>query len=126
MKIGIDIHGVLDSHPFFKEMARLFVAGGHEVHIITGAQFNDRVKAKFKKLGMEKGVNYTHYFSIAEHLIANGINVDWEDSENPWFDEKSWNTAKADYCRTQGIDMHFDDTSVYAQYFTTPIYMKKQ
>jgi len=124
-KIGVDVHGVLDDNPFFKEMTALFVAAGHEVHIITGAQFNEHIENKFEKIGIEKGVHYTHFFSISEYLLKKGTNVTWEDSDNPWFDEKSWNTAKADYCREQGIDIHFDDTEIYSKYFTTPFYLKK-
>jgi len=124
-KVGIDIHGVLDAHPFFKEMAALFVAAGHAVHIISGARFNDRVKNKFKKMGIEKGVHYTHYFSISDYLLEKNTDVRWEDPENPWFDDKAWNTAKSDYCREHGIDIHFDDTEVYSESFTTPFYLRK-
>jgi hypothetical protein len=125
IKLGIDIHGVLDTNPFFKEAAKLFIAAGHEVHIITGAQFNERVKKKFEKLGIEEGTHYTHFFSISGYLLEKDVVVRWEDSNNPWFDENAWNTAKSDYCREQAIDIHFDDTDVYSKYFTTPFYLKK-
>ena len=36
MKIGLDIHGVLDKNSFFKTMAMLMLREGHEIHIITG------------------------------------------------------------------------------------------
>ena len=39
MKIGVDIHGVLDDNKFFKRMTKLFVANGDEVHIITGKEW---------------------------------------------------------------------------------------
>jgi len=125
MKVGIDYHGVLDTHPFFKEMAALFVGAGHEVHLITGAQFNDRFKNKLKKLGIEEAVHYTHFFSISCHLVENNTDVRWEDSENPWFPDEVWNAAKAEYCREHNIDMHFDDTEVYSETFTTPFYLRK-
>lgn len=125
MRIGLDFHGVLDSNPFFKEMAALFVAAGHAVHIITGARFNKRVRDKFEKMGIKKDVHYTHFFSISEHLLEKNTDVRWEDSENPWFDETAWNTAKSDYCREHEIDIHFDDTEVYSETFTTPFYLKK-
>mgnify|MGYP000350423969 FL=1 len=125
LKIGLDIHGVLDTNPFFKEMASLFVAAGHELHIITGARFNQRVRDKFERMGIEKGIHYTHFFSISEYLLEKNTDVRWQDPENPWFDENAWNTAKADYCREQGIDIHFDDTEVYSETFTTPFYLKK-
>lgn len=125
-KIGLDCHGVIDATPgFFSTMGELFVRNGHQVHIITGASITEKFIKYLTENKMYKGIHYTHLFSITDHLLKNNIHVTWEDSENPWFDEKIWNSTKADYCRTHKIDMHFDDTSVYAQYFTTPIYLKK-
>ena len=126
MKIGIDHHGVLNADPFFKEMGKLFVAAGHEVHVITGAQFNDKVKGIFKELGLEKGVHFTHYFSIADYLIEQGSHVTWKDDNNPVFEAQPWEVAKSIYCRQQGIDIHFDDSQSYAEHFTTPIYVKNK
>ena len=125
-KIGIDIHGVLDTNPFFKEMAELFVYAGHEVHIITGAQYKEKLIAQFSKLGIEKKVHYTHFFSIADALIEKGVNVTWQDSNNPWFDDEAWNKAKSDYCTENDITIHFDDSEEYAESFTTPFYLKKK
>ena len=125
MKIGIDVHGVLDTFSYFKEMAKLFVAAGHEVHIITGVQWRKRVKDKFKKLGIEKGIHFTHFVSITDLLIEQGKKVRWEDADNPWFNKKDWNEAKAQYCFENGLDIHFDDRPEYASSFKSPIFIAK-
>ena len=31
-----------------------------------------------------------------------------------------WDTAKAEYCMTHGINMHIDDSSQYVKWFSTP------
>ena len=39
MKIGLDVHGVLDEEPeFFALMGKYFVENGHEVHEIANSQ----------------------------------------------------------------------------------------
>ena len=124
MKIGIDHHGVLDNNPVFKEMGKLFVAAGHEVHIITGAQFNNVVQKKFRKMGVEKGVHFTHYFAITDYLLQHGEKVTWKNN-NPSFDRKRWDVVKSIYCRENTIDLHFDDSEAYAKFFDTPICIKK-
>jgi len=125
-KIGIDCHGVIDDTPdFFSTMGELFVRAGHQVHIITGASITDRFIKHLTKNKMYKGIHYTHLFSITDYLLKKGTKVIWADSNNPWFDTNSWNVAKADYCREQNIDIHFDDSEEYGNYFTTPFYLKK-
>jgi hypothetical protein len=126
MKIGIDVHGVLDDNPFFKEMSKLFVEGGHEVHIITGSQHNKILRTSLEKMGIKEGLHYTHLFSISDHLIAKGIPVRWEGNNNPYFDGDTWNEAKAEYCKERNIDIHFDDSKEYAGYFSTPFYLKQK
>lgn len=40
MRIGLDIHGVIDTFPdYFRELSYQAVTGGHEVHIITGQEW---------------------------------------------------------------------------------------
>jgi len=42
MKVGLDIHGVVDVRPeFFSELSKLLVSNGHEVHIITGGSVKE-------------------------------------------------------------------------------------
>lgn len=121
MKIGIDIHGVLDKHPFFKQMALAMCVhqNYNEVHIITGTSIELALK-DLEKLEIVKDFHYTHLYSITDDLISRGIPVEWKDGNNPFFPYKEWDKAKAEYCAKHGIDIHFDDTEKYGEYFTTP------
>lgn len=125
MKIGLDQHGVLDNIPLFKVIGELLVSAGHEVHIITGKQWN-AIKYELSQNNIFEGIHYTHHFSITDYLLQNGHSVRWEDQFNPWFDTNSWNPVKGNYCFEHNIDVHFDDTEVYADFFNTPIFIRKK
>src|SRR3972149_10737015 len=44
----------------------------------------------------------------------------WYHNGTPWIDKTEWDKTKAEYCRREGIHLHFDDTPEYEGYFTTP------
>jgi len=122
MKIGLDIHGVCDSHPeFFALISKLLVNDGHEVHILTGRRVSDGAMDEVKDLGL----SYTHFFSIADHHENNGTIMCDDNRGNPWMNDEVWDRTKGDYCRDNQIDFCLDDTERYGQYFETPFaYMK--
>jgi hypothetical protein len=129
MKLGLDIHGVIDTYPFLKVLSELLVQNGHEVHLITGAPYGAINNGEFCHAGVDsyilnlgyiKGVHYTHFYSILDHHIANGSEV-LCDQNGCWLAPKIWDTAKALYCESVGIDFHIDDSASYATYFNTPI-----
>lgn len=123
-KIGLDVHGILDTNPIWKDIGKMFIDAGHEVHVITGSLFPKALK-ELKKLGMERHEHYSHVFSISDSLIMNGNAISYNEDKSPMFDNLEWDKAKAIYCAEKGVDMHFDDTPRYADYFTTPICIKK-
>lgn len=125
MKIGFDLHGVMDKLPFFKLIGELLVDSGNEVHIITGREW-EKLHVEIRERGILLNRHYTNHFSITDYLIKQGENVRWDNPDNPWFDENAWNKAKATYCKENNIDVHFDDTDVYADYFTTPIFVRRK
>lgn len=109
LKIGLDIHGVIDSFPKkFKHLASALLKDGCEVHIITGLKRDNSIE----KLLKEAGIQFTHYFSIVTHLENQGIPIDWREGL-PYADEDRWNTAKSEYCKSQGIDFMYDDSPTY-------------
>ena len=124
MKIGLDIHGVCDSAPdFFKELTKLFIEAGHEIHILTGRRISDGALDEIKELGL----TYTHFFSIADYHTE--IGTDMHDDRNgmPWMDGETWDKTKGEYCKRNNIDFCIDDTERYGQYFSTPFaFMKIQ
>jgi len=123
MKIGIDIHGVVDSAPeFFSLITKLLVESGSEVHILTGKMVKHGAKEELE----EFGISYTHFFSIADFHAENKTKGMWySDNGNPWVDNETWDRSKADYCREHQIDFHIDDTLRYGDYFTTPFAFMK-
>lgn len=127
MRIGLDIHGVIDKHrSFFTELTQMIrrenESNGyqHEVHIMTGPSKN-----KLKPSELD-GIYYTHFFSIVDYLKSVG-EVPWfsekdDTKSDPWFDNvEKWNKAKALYAQDLGLHFVIDDTALYAQFFTTPI-----
>lgn len=120
MKYGLDIHGVCDTKTkFFAIFSQRAIANGHECHIITGSQ---RTKANENFL-KDLGIQYTHFFSISDYLLKEGCVAFWKDKDNPFFSEEVWNDAKANYCKRNKVDIHFDDSDEYGKFFTT-LYMR--
>lgn len=116
IKIGLDIHGVIDSKPeFFAELSRSLVAAGHEIHIITGPPLS-AVRDELQKYGIE----YTHSFSIVEHHVALGTDIRWDEKGHGHLDPYLWDKTKAEYCQRVGIDLHLDDSDAYNYFFKTP------
>lgn len=116
MKIGLDIHGVLDSNVhghLFANMSVSLIKDGHEVHIITGEHWTPDTERKLESWG----VQYTHHFSIADYHKEIGTPMSYKDPQNPFLDSYLWDRTKADYCKRKNIDMHFDDSPTYGNYF---------
>ncbi|MCR8922342.1 hypothetical protein NO559_06135 [Dasania sp. GY-MA-18] len=113
LKVGIDIHGVIDTFPErFKYLSTALYKDGAEVHIVTGIKRD----ACVDKLLADAGIMFTHYFSIVEHLEATEENIKWVNGR-PYAAEDKWDNAKRDYCKAQGIDLMFDDSPIYLPTF---------
>ena len=111
-KVGIDIHGVIDTYPEkFKQLSSALIKSGAEVHIITGSKGSCDIKALLSKAGIE----FTHYFSIVEHLEKTN-DIEWKNNK-PYAPDDKWNVAKRDYCKAQAIDLMIDDSVVYRDSF---------
>lgn len=119
MKIGVDVHGLLDDpkiSPFFAKLSLLLVCSGHEVHIITGAENGPTLQKELTEANM----TWTHLFSVTDYHKAIGTPIDRDEHGRPWMSVDLWNAAKGQYCREHNIDMHFDDSAEYHEWFTTP------
>lgn len=125
IKIGFDLHGVIDSIPeFFALFTALLVDAGHEVHVITGAKWDEGIEQFLN----DNGIKWTHKFSITDFHIEAGTPMRYDPNpQNPWIDTGDkeqdnvlWDRTKADYCAKHHIDLHLDDTMRYNDYFTTP------
>jgi hypothetical protein len=113
MKIGLDIHGVIDRYPaLFKTLSTHAVRLGKEVHIITGQSW-----AEAYKTVENLGICYTHHFSIVDYHKEKGTKM-WQNSNGTWqMDNYDWNRSKGDYIWREKIDIHFDDDYNYVNYF---------
>lgn len=114
MKLGLDIHGVIDHKPkVWSAITHALVAAGHEVHIITGQELSTKLTDFLAAMD----IKYTHLFSITTYHKEQGTEIRYKDSDNPFIDYDLWDKTKADYCKRMGIDLHVDDSDVYHKYF---------
>ena len=125
IKIGCDIHGVISQYPsLFKDLSRKWTENGHEIHIITGQEW-DKVKHKVSAAG----IVYSNHFSIVDYHLALKDVETWRDSKNTvWMAEEIWNSSKGQYAYREHIDIHFDDNYQYFKWmpeFTTCVLVPK-
>lgn len=127
MKLGLDIHGVIDYKPeIFSFISKSVIAAGGEVHIITGGSWREDLI----KLVKDSGVVWTHHFSVYDHLKEIGAKEDGrikfpDGTIQRKFDSDLWDSIKGDYCKNNNINLHIDDTEAYCKYFTTPFLLFK-
>lgn len=120
MKIGLDIHGVVNKYPeFFKVLSHALVNAGHEVHIITGISETKEVIDELSKYGLK----WTHFFSITDHHLKIGTKIEYDGQNRPHMDNEIWDQTKGWYCNENKIDMHFDDSNSYHDHFETPYFL---
>jgi len=121
-KLGLDVHGVVDSMPeFFSFLSESFIKNGGEVHIITGGSWTNELQNQLKSYGIE----WTHYFSVYDYMIENSYKYSGEiifgdGTVQKRFNDSDWNKIKAQYCSKNNISLHIDDKIVYNNSFETP------
>lgn len=114
-KIGLDFHGVITKHPkYFSQFCQKAMQIGYEIHIITGGPKN--VVEGYLK---QHNISFTTVFAILDFYDAQG-EVEYFENGEFKVNEQLWNSAKAEYCITTGVNMHIDDSTQYAKWFTTP------
>ena len=114
VKVGFDIHGVLDTFEVFQSMLDKYTSDPDvEVHVISGLECKHVENEIGHLIDLSK---IDKFFSVTDYLVEKGAKVTWVDGM-PWADEEEWNEAKAAYCRLVGIDVLFDDSPVYVPYF---------
>jgi len=116
LKIGLDIHGVIDAKPkFFSKFSIRLRSRGHTVYIITGAKITPKLIEKLREIGME----WDHLLSITDfHVNKKDVRVHFDEKGNPWMDQEVWDETKAQMCKEHKIDMLIDDSNVYGRYIT--------
>lgn len=110
-KIGLDIHGVIDTYPeYFATLSRRikFLEEQNknvkfEVHIITGQE-----REHTEPIVRNFGIYYTHFFSVVDYHKEIGTKMWMDEKKTWWMDEKDWLRTKGDYIHRNNIDIHFD------------------
>lgn len=118
MKIGLDLHGVIDAMPeFFSFFTKSIIKSGGEIHIITGG-----TSEKDIKLLNEYDIKWTHFFSISDYHKEKGTKTFKIHPKYgfPMITDEEWDKTKGDYCSENNINLHIDDTLAYNDNFTTP------
>lgn len=120
MKIGLDIHGVLNEKPeFFLKLTRAIMEAGGEVHIISGPPA-EQVLEELADRGFLAAIHFTDIFSIVDYHKVLGTPMT-QDSKGNWhMDHYAWDRTKADYCLKHSIDLMLDDSDAYDYFFKTP------
>jgi hypothetical protein len=115
MKISFDIHGVLtEDHKSFIKLAKCGLFS--EVHIITGVTISDKLVTQLKNYNEGKQW-WTELCSIEDELMKVIPPEGFNEFNRPYWDNYTWNSFKGNYCNDNNIDLHFDDTEAYQEYF---------
>ena len=112
MKVAFDVHGVLDTFKYFRDLAKTHFRNGDEVYIISGQLLDEQMKGFLS----EHDIPYTHYMSVTGELQDRGVDIDWS-SGLPFVAAALWNPIKAEICVREHIDVIYDDSSVYKETF---------
>jgi len=123
IKIGIDVHGMLDKRPhFWVAFAKSVHNHGGKIYIVTGKSWGRDIEEQL--LGYNNGEKWwDEYFSIDDHLRCDkklDHFIDYKGGRS--YSEEEWNRAKSVYCREECIDIMFDDSPRYGTYFETPYF----
>lgn len=117
MKVGIDLHGVIDSDlGLFNAMLGGMSQNDIEVHIVSGPPRADII-TELAKLGFKKGVHYKDAHSVVDFLMESGIEM-WQDDKSRWWtNDKDWWNSKAKMCDELSLRWMLDDKEMYKPAF---------
>jgi len=116
MKIGLDIHGTIDRYPaVFSQLYERWRKSGHEVHIMTGeSEVTAHITVESYNIWS------SHFFSIMDyHTELDDVTIFDKKHSVVDMDPHVWNMTKGEYARREGVDIMFDDSKIYGQFFPT-------
>ena len=117
MKLGIDLHGVIDTNPRIYKIILEVMGKRMEVHIISGPPRSEIIE-ELNELGFKKGVHYKEVHSIVDFLKENGEEM-YQDENGSWWTDNDdhWRATKANICNKFQIDAMIDDKEMYKDGF---------
>jgi hypothetical protein len=139
MRIGIDIHGVLDHHPekFIKLAYSIHdafrnrsgfgedISDQYCVHVLTGPTRKKAEKELFVLADRyNKGVRFwDEIHSIVDYVIENNIPHHHTEDGHVWTDkEEDWDRVKGELASKLNLDLHYDDSEAYRKYFPAGVF----
>jgi hypothetical protein len=116
IRVGIDIHGVIDKDPeFFSALTKKLSVKGHEIHILTGRELDDELVDRL--CGFD--ISYNQIFSITSYHKSINTPMKFKngDPTQPLISDLRWDSTKAKYAQNNRLDFHIDDSPIYGKYF---------
>lgn len=115
--IGIDLHGVIDSHPnAFRNIMRSSILLGRSVYVVSGPPEAD-IEAELLKYDIHEIHHFHRIITIVDFLKEEGVKM-WTDEKGRWWaNDEDWWGAKAKMCKLHNIDLMLDDKEKYGPYF---------
>ena len=112
--IAFDVHGVLDTYPYLRALANCtYQQTEDSVYLISGSLFNKEMQ----ELLLKYEIKFDKYFSIAQELLdKNPKLVTWVNGR-PYAPDELWDSMKAIICKREKVDILFDDSPTYGEYF---------
>ena len=115
MKIAFDVHGVLDSLKEYRILMRELFNAKHTIYIISGQPLDKEMKEFLEEYHLH--TCYHFYLSVEDYLMDRDVPYTQDGKGGKHFADEYWNHVKAEICTIHKVDMIFDDSPVYAEYF---------
>jgi len=118
MRLGLDLHGVIDDDPIGFGQIIKDVGQNSSIYIISGPPVS-QIQSELSRIGLTKKVNeYCNgVFSVVDYLKDQGVHM-WQDSNERWWaSEEDWWSSKAAICDKLKVHMMIDDCERYEPYF---------
>ena len=116
MRIGFDLHGVLDKYPTkFKAIIKLLEKTDMQFVVVSGPP-REKVEEELTKLGYDWS-EFFDIYSVVDFLYNDGVEFDESDPDNLWCDDNIWWDSKARICQKYDIDFLVDDSLKYEPAF---------
>ena len=116
--IGLDLHGVLDTHadkmiPLLKDLFEQGVV----IHVLSGPSKN-QVEQELQDLGYLPEIHYHYVFSVVDYLKSEQVEM-WKDTNNTWWaQDEVWWKSKGYYCKITHCEYLFDNSERYQEYMS--------
>ena len=114
--IGFDLHGILNKYPDTLKPLLKILSKNNVVVVVSGSPEDDIIE-ELIRLGYYHSIHYDNIISITDYLKDEGIPM-WKDIDGNWHcDDISWWSSKSKICKEYGINVLFDDSVKYGEYF---------